>query len=63
MKASLYLIGILISVFAIIKIFMIVFSDQLLTEYDKGSLLGNSILILIGLILILFALKVDKHLS
>jgi multisubunit Na+/H+ antiporter MnhG subunit len=60
MKIVLYIIGILISLFASIKILQIIFSDTKLSEYSKGYILGNVVLILIGLLLIFLAWKKRK---
>jgi hypothetical protein len=60
MKIVLYVIGILIFIFAAIKISQNSFSDSRLSEYGKGYVLGNVVLILVGLLLIFFAWKKKK---
>ena len=54
MKFFLFVIGISIILFAIIKIFLIFFAEKGLTEYDKGNVWGNIVLIIFGLIIIYF---------
>jgi hypothetical protein len=61
MKIILLIIGIVISLFAIIKILLIDFSGKGVSGFGLGYLLGNIILVAVGSLLIYFALKKRKH--
>lgn len=61
MKVALYIIGIFISLFASVKILQIIFSVKALTEYGKGYVLGDVVLLIIGLTIVFFARKKKKR--
>jgi len=60
MKIILFIIGTAISIFGVIKISQNNFTGKALSEYGKGYIFGNVVLILIGLSLIFFAWKKKK---
>lgn len=57
MKIILYFLGIVITLFALIKIIQTYPKKNTLAQYDLGYLIGNIILLSIGITLIYFAWK------
>ena len=60
MKFILLILGILLIIFSIFSLGSYAFDEVLMTEFDKGYVVGKSIYLVAGIVLVFFGLKKRK---